>query len=136
MTCILSRRALCPTGLDTTARLRAGIEAINIRRGDAGFCVLAGDLADLGEVEAYHRLKDCLSALTVPLYITIGNHDDRGVFLDVFGAGFAAPTGFIDKVFDCKGQRLILLDSIVTGQHGGRLDEAQLDWLAASGRGA
>jgi 3',5'-cyclic AMP phosphodiesterase CpdA len=118
-------------GLDTTDRLRAGVAAVNARHADADFCVLAGDLADLGEVEAYGRLKDCLADLRVPLHITIGNHDDRDTFLAVFGAAHAAETGFVDRVIDAGGQRVILLDSAVTGQHGGRLEPAQLDWLAA-----
>ena len=117
-------------GLDTTARLKAGIEAINARHGDADFCVLAGDLADLGEVEAYHRLKACLDVLEIPVHITIGNHDDRNTFIDVFGSEHLCATGFVDKVIDHKGQRVILLDSAVTGQHGGRLEKEQLNWLA------
>lgn len=118
-------------GLDTTDRLNAGIAAINARHRDADFCVLAGDLADLGEIEAYHRLKECLSHLEIPLHITIGNHDDRDTFVQVFGQGLVAETGYIDKVVDCKGQRVILLDSAVTGQHAGRFEQGQLDWLAA-----
>lgn len=118
-------------GLDTTARLRAGIEAINSRHADADFCVLAGDLADLGEYDAYVRLKECLDALTIPLHITIGNHDHRDTFLEVFGVDYRADTGFVDKVIDQKGQRVILLDSVRTGEHGGHLDQAQLDWLTA-----
>ena len=51
--------------------LRAGVAAINARHADADFCVLAGDLADLGDTEAYERLKDCLADLSVPLHITI-----------------------------------------------------------------
>lgn len=127
----LVKKGALSHALDTTTRLRAGIDAINARHGDADFCVLAGDLADLGELEAYQRLKDCLDLLEIPVHITIGNHDDRDTFLEVFGAGLLAETGCIDKVIDCKGQRVILLDSVVMGQHGGRLEQAQLDWLAA-----
>ena len=52
--------------------------------------------------------------------------------MKVFGQELVAETGHIDKVVDCKGQRVILLDSAVTGQHGGRLEQVQLDWLAAA----
>lgn len=125
----LVREGEVSQGLDTTERLRAGIAAINDRHADADFVVLAGDLADLGEKEAYHRLKDCLADLKVPLHITIGNHDHRDTFLDVFGAEHASVTEHIDKVIDHKGHRIILLDSAVTGQHGGKLEPKQLDWL-------
>jgi 3',5'-cyclic AMP phosphodiesterase CpdA len=126
----LVKEGVLSHGLDTTERLRAGVAAINARHADADFCVLAGDLADLGDTEAYERLKDCLADLSVPLHITIGNHDNRDTFLEVFGAEYAADTGCVDKVIDAKGQRVILLDSAVTGQHGGRLEPIQLNWLA------
>jgi len=116
--------------LDTSERLREGVAAINARHADADFVAIAGDLADLGERGAYVRLKEILSDLTVPVHITIGNHDDRATFLDVFGADMAAPTGFVDKVIDAKGHRVILLDSAIQPpRHDGRLEQVQLDWL-------
>lgn len=119
-------------GLDTAERLRTGVAAINARHADADFCVIAGDLADLGEKVAYERLADILSDLTIPVHITIGNHDDRATFLQVFGADHASETGFVDKVIDAKGYRIILLDSAIElGRHDGRLEPAQLDWLQA-----
>lgn len=124
-------------GLDTTERLRHGIAAVNGRHGDADLVVIAGDLADLGDRASYVRLRDTLAQLTVPVEITIGNHDDRPVFLDVFGADLAAETGFVDRAIDIKGYRLILLDSAIAhGRHDGRLEPAQLDWLAEQLAGA
>lgn len=117
-------------GLDTAERLRLGVAAINARHSDADFCVLAGDLADLGEAEAYARLKTILAELTVPCHITLGNHDNRPVFLEVFGSDYAAETGCVDKVIDAKGYRVILLDSSEPGTHKGVLTDAQYDWLA------
>ncbi|MCC5975928.1 MAG: metallophosphoesterase [Rubellimicrobium sp.] len=119
-------------GLDTTDRLRAGVAAINARHGDADFVALAGDLADLGEHAAYETLQEVLSGLSVPFHITIGNHDHRETFLKVFGPDHAGETGFVDKVIDTKGHRIILLDSAIEfGRHDGRLEQVQLDWLAA-----
>jgi len=119
-------------GLDTTERLQHGIAAIHARHADADLVLVAGDLADHGDLASYERLKDVLSTLRLPLELTIGNHDDRPAFLTVFGAAQAAPTGFIDRVIDCKGYRIILLDSAIElGRHDGRLEAEQLDWLAA-----
>lgn len=115
--------------LDTAERLARGVAAINARHADADFCVLAGDLADLGEAEAYVRLQSILSELTVPCHITLGNHDNRPVFLEVFGKDYEAETGCIDKVIDHKGYRTILLDSSEPGIHPGVLTDAQYDWL-------
>ncbi len=118
-------------GLDTTERLRHGIAAINDRHRDADLVVIAGDLADNGDRASYVRLQDTLASLTVPVEITIGNHDDRPVCLDVFGVRYASETGFVDKAVDIKGYRIILLDSAIEhGRHDGRLEPEQLDWLA------
>lgn len=132
---ILSDLHIVPEGdlsvtLDTHARLIAGIDYLNAVHGDADLCILAGDLADRGEAAAYHRLKAALEKARMPVAITIGNHDDRATFAQVFGAEHLSETGHVDRVIDIKGYRLILLDSAVTGQHGGRLEEAQLEWLA------
>lgn len=126
-------------GLDTYARLAAGVEAINARHADADFCVLAGDLADLGfkgATEPYARLQELVSQLTIPCHITIGNHDNREAFLAEFGADLVAETGYVDKVIDAKGYRVILLDSVLGPDveeyhHGGHLAPEQLDWLRA-----
>lgn len=119
-------------GLDTAERLRIGVATINARHADADFCVIAGDLADLGQRVAYERLAAILSKLTIPLHMTIGNHDDRDTFLGVFGPDYASETGFVDKVIDAKGYRVILLDSAIEpGRHDGRLEQSQLDWLQA-----
>lgn len=121
-------------GLDTYARLEQGIEAVNTRHADADFCVLAGDLADLGHkgaVAPYARLKELVARLGMPCHITIGNHDNRETYVAVFGAGERAETGCIDKVIDAKGYRVILLDSAEAETHEGVLEPAQTDWLAA-----
>lgn len=120
-------------GLDTYDRLAQGIDAINTRHGDAAFCVMAGDLADKGfdgAVKPYARLQELVARLTIPCHITIGNHDRRATFADSFGADVLADTGFVDKIVDAHGYRIILLDTVIEGTHGGHLDPAQLTWLA------
>lgn len=124
-------------GLDTYSRFAKGVDWVNTHHADADFCVLAGDLADLGFKGArdpYQRLKTLVDGLKVPCHITIGNHDNRDTFVAFFGDDTRAETGCIDKVVDAKGHRTILPDSVVEGpehSHGGALSEAQLDWLKA-----
>jgi 3',5'-cyclic AMP phosphodiesterase CpdA len=124
-------------GLDTFLRMQKAVDWINANHADADFCVLAGDLADIGfkgAVQPYERLKTLLADLKVPCHITIGNHDNRDTFLSVFGKDKRAETGCIDSVIDAKGYRVIVLDSVVEGDehsHGGQLSERQLDWLQA-----
>lgn len=131
---VMSDLHLVPEGelsltLDTGARLEQAVETVIARYGDADFCVLAGDLADLGQVEAYRRLQAIIARLPIPVHITLGNHDDRPAFLEVFGAEFANGTSKVDKVIDRKGYRVILLDSSEPGRVDGVLEPAQIDWL-------
>lgn len=117
--------------LDTGARLEQAVDAVIARYGDADFCVLAGDLTDLAQPAAYARLKTIIARLPIPVHITLGNHDERPVFLEVFGPGFVAETGKVDKVIDIKGHRIILLDSSEPGRVDGVLEAAQIAWLKA-----
>ena len=78
-------------GLDPQERLCACIRDINTHHSDADLCVLTGDLAEKGDIEAYRSLRDCLNMLTIPCHLMIGNHDNRENFLKVF------PNAPIDK---------------------------------------
>lgn len=117
--------------LDTTQRLRAGIAHFNARHGDADLVILAGDLADLGEAAAYDRLQGAIADFAVAPELVLGNHDDRTVFLSRFGAGLADENGFVQKVIDIKGHRVILLDSTIPRSHAGQLCQKRLEWLRA-----
>ncbi len=117
--------------LDTAGRLEQAVACVNDRYADADFCIIAGDLADLGEAEAYHRLRDITGRITIPTYITLGNHDDRPTYLSVFGDHHADETGKVNHVIDAKGYRVIVLDSSEPGRVDGVLTEEQMDWLRA-----
>ena len=133
---VLSDLHVMPEGelsltLDTGARLEQAVAAVAERYGNADFCVLAGDLADLGQPAAYERLKAIIAGIPIPVHITLGNHDHRDSFLSVFGASYIAETGKVDKAFDIKGYRIILLDSSEPGRVDGVLTPTQIDWLRA-----
>jgi 3',5'-cyclic-AMP phosphodiesterase len=117
-------------GLDTGARLAEGVEVVQRDHADAAFVLLAGDLADRGEVAAYHHLRDLIAPLAMPVHITLGNHDDRAAFLSVFGEDRDDPMGRVSTVVDAGGHRIVLLDTTEPGLVGGRLCQGRLDWLA------
>lgn len=127
----LGRPGAAVNGLDTGARLSAGIAAINRDHADAAFVLVAGDLADRGEAAAYHHLRDRLSGLARPFHLTLGNHDDRAAFLSVFGAAEADTEGQVSRVLDAEGYRVVLLDTSEPGLVGGRLCAGRRRWLAA-----
>ncbi|AWB90641.1 phosphodiesterase [Salinibacterium hongtaonis] len=94
--------------------------------------VFTGDLADLGEPDAYARLREMVEPVAermgAQVVWVMGNHDERLQFSsELFGEESASPH---DRVYDLDGLRIISLDSTVPGYHHGDLSDEQLAWLA------
>ncbi len=96
--------------------------------------VITGDVADLGEADAYRRVRGLLEPvagrLGAELVWVMGNHDERTRFRSEL-LGVPASTEPYDRVIWLNGLRLIVLDTTVPGYHHGELGAAQLDWLRA-----
>lgn len=123
-------------GIDPSERLAACIADIERHHGDADLCVITGDLTHWGELEAYRELKARLAALTIPLQLLVGNHDEREAFLSVFPEVPVDPDGFVQSARDCEAGRLLFLDTIQPGTHSGWYCEARQAWLAAQLEGS
>lgn len=94
--------------------------------------IVTGDLADGGRADEYSRVRQILSALTMPVYVVPGNHDTREPLLRAFGKqGVQTLAGFVQYVVDAEPFRLIALDTLLEGQAAGSLNAAQLAWLDA-----
>ncbi|MBN9151310.1 MAG: phosphodiesterase [Micrococcales bacterium] len=94
--------------------------------------VFTGDLADLGEPDAYTRLRGLVEPVAQRLGAQIiwvmGNHDERPHYSkQLFDADATDETQ--DRVYDIGGLRIISFDTSVPGYHHGDLTQAQLDWL-------
>lgn len=87
-----------------------------------------GDLTDRGDIDSYRRLADALAAAPAPVLPCVGNHDLRDEFHTVF-PGFSDDNGFIqyDRPFDQF--RLLVIDTLEEGRHGGAFCEQRADWL-------
>lgn len=114
---------------ENLARALAGIESSGVRP-DA--IVFTGDLADLGEADAYAQLRALVEPfarrLRTRVFWVMGNHDDRaGLRAHLLDETSDAP---LDRVDELDGLRLITLDTSVPGAHHGELRDAQLAWLA------
>lgn len=109
------------------------LEAIMAVHPHPSAIVITGDLADLGEPDAYRRLREAVEPVAAALDTVVvwvaGNHDERPALraglLDLEPSGEP-----VTSMWDLDGLRLIALDTSVPGWHHGDIDERQLDWLA------
>ena len=94
--------------------------------------VFTGDLADLGEPDAYTRLREIVepaaARMNAQVIWVMGNHDERPEYSRLlFDEESDAPQ---DRVYDIDGLRIISFDTTVPGYHHGAITDDQLDWLA------
>jgi 3',5'-cyclic AMP phosphodiesterase CpdA len=95
--------------------------------------IATGDLVERGDEKSYRRLAEMLSRVPWPVHYALGNHDSRDGFRAVF-ADVPAPDGFVQYVIepDRAGDlRLLVLDSLDEGRHGGAYCATRAAWLAA-----
>jgi 3',5'-cyclic-AMP phosphodiesterase len=90
-----------------------------------------GDLADLGDDDlSYARLREAVADLPFPVHYALGNHDGR----DAFRANFPEapmPDGFHQYAIDAADLRILVLDTLEEGRHGGAFCETRAAWLRA-----
>jgi Icc protein len=98
--------------------------------------VVTGDIARLtGQMADYENFRQLALPLVGrrPMYLALGNHDDRANFLDVFEEEADARPPVRGKhivTVDAGAARFIVLDSLfVTSQTAGLLGKAQRTWL-------
>lgn len=118
--------------VDTDAHLARALAQFETSGTMPEAIVITGDLADLGERDAYLRLRDAITPVADRLGSRVvwvmGNHDEREPFSELLLG--ESPTGEpLDRVHDVNGLRIIALDTTVPGFHHGALTDAQLDWL-------
>ncbi|WP_417554085.1 phosphodiesterase [Microbacterium sp.] len=122
-----------PGGSDSDGNLAHTLAAVRRVHPHPSAIVVTGDLTDLGEPDAYRRLRTALEPVGVdlgcPIVWVAGNHDERPV-LRAELLDSPATQEPVTGVWDLDGLRLIALDTSVPGWHHGDLDRGQLDWLA------
>jgi 3',5'-cyclic AMP phosphodiesterase CpdA len=90
-----------------------------------------GDLADAGDDrEAYARLKEAVAVLPFPVFYALGNHDGRDAFRDAFPEA-PMPDGFLQYAIEDHDLRILVLDTLEEGRHGGNFCETRAAWLRA-----
>jgi 3',5'-cyclic-AMP phosphodiesterase len=89
-----------------------------------------GDLADRGDTASYRRLQIALGQCPFPVWPCLGNHDDRQNFIACF-PHLPVSGGFAHYEVQTPNLRILLLDTVEPGRHGGAFCEVRAAWLKA-----
>src|SRR5947207_1800994 len=107
---------------DTAAYLARAVAALNVLVPRPDVAVVTGDLVDHGEPAEYEHLRDLLAPLQMPVFVIPGNHDAREPLREAFrGDGYLPAEGYLQYTVEDYPLRLVALDTVIAGQHGGML---------------
>lgn len=87
-----------------------------------------GDITDRGDADSYRRLANAFSRCPFPVWPSVGNHDLRAAFHAQF-PGLADPDGFVQYCIELPAFRLVTIDTLEEGRHGGAFCPARAAWL-------
>lgn len=127
-----SRQGICMAD-----HLEAVVKDILREKGPVAGVIIDGDCAyDDGQKGDYETLAGILQPLAeakIPIHFTLGNHDDRDHFYDVY-AGRAGSSALASKhcsVIETPHANWVLLDTLrFVNKVEGEIGKEQLDWLA------
>ena len=113
-------------------RLRQVLRTIQALRPRPVAIFATGDLVDRGELEEFQELKRVLADVDIPIYFTLGNHDARAPFLEMFEGPFGRTdeNGFVQYAVDFGPCRVVVVDTLDEGSNHGGFCEKRAAWLA------
>jgi Icc protein len=133
---IVPRGTLAYGRIDTPALLERCVTKVLAQPRLPDATVVTGDLTDHATAEEYATLRAILAPLAakMPLYLAVGNHDDRDALRAAFPEHrhLAGEAGFVQYAIEAHPVRLVVLDTLIPGAPGGRLCPERLRWLDAT----
>ena len=111
-------------------RFRATLARILDAPNRPDMLVLSGDITDHGDRHSFERTAELLAECPFPIWPMVGNHDTRAELLNAFPQ-VRADDGFVHYVLEQEGLRIVLLDTLEEGRHGGAFCERRQAWLEA-----
>ena len=91
--------------------------------------LITGDLTEHGDADSFRRLAEMLAAHPAPIHLIPGNHDDRAALLAAFPET-PVEDGFVMYPIDLGELRVLMLDTLEPGVHGGAFCDRRADWLS------
>ena len=110
-------------------RLRAVLQRLRESPNRPDLLLMSGDLTEHGDAASYALLAEAVGDFPAPVLPMTGNHDLREGLFGAFPQVVAAD-GFVQYALDLPGLRLIALDTLDVGRHGGAFCEVRAAWLA------
>ena len=117
----------CPSEFNRQ-RLDRALAALCAAEPQPSLLLATGDLIDRGDLESYRRLRQALAGLPFPVHVCLGNHDVRATFAEAFPE-YRLADGFLQYEIMAGALRLLVLDTLEEGRHGGGFCETRADWL-------
>lgn len=111
-------------------RLDAVIDTLLAMERAPDLMLATGDLTEHGTPDAYAALRDALGRCPWPVWLIPGNHDQRIPLRAAF-PNIPVQDGFMDYALDAGALRILMLDTLEEGRHGGSFCERRAEWLAA-----
>lgn len=111
-------------------RLERALAAICALNPPPELLLATGDLVDRGDLDSYRRLREAFASLPFPVSVCLGNHDVRDNFAAAFPE-YALADGFLQYELRAGPLRLLVLDTLEQGRHGGGFCETRAAWLGA-----
>ena len=112
------------------ARLTQALSWLHAQHRLPDMLLLTGDLTEHGDAASYRRLAEAIAGCAFPVHLCVGNHDNRAVLAETIGS-VPIDDGFVQYVIDTAEVRIIILDTLEPGHHGGAFCQRRADWLRA-----
>lgn len=112
-------------------RLRAVLQRLTTSPNRPDLLLMTGDLTESGDAESYALLAEAVRLCPFPVLAMTGNHDEREPLLAAF-PDTPSEGGFVQYVIARPGFRLVVIDTLEPGRHGGAFCEARVAWLRAT----
>ncbi len=127
-------------GTNMAANLKQVVTEILAEKTAPEFVVVNGDCAyNTGLTEDYITFRSLIQPLLeaeIPIHLTMGNHDDRGPFYDLFPESIAGSKSVENKhltIIESNDANWVFLDTLdIVNNVTGRMGDAQLKWLSES----
>lgn len=111
-------------------RLDATLDALRGLDPRPDLVLVTGDIANDGDdSQSYQRYREAIVDLPFPAYPLMGNHDSRDPFREQFPE-VPDVGGFVQYAIDDHPLRILALDTLEAGRHGGGFCEIRAAWLS------